>query len=65
MLGFSFSGSVKQARRRSRLLASRRSSSVIVMYLLDCVRPVGVNADAVHVGHDQERRVLQRDGKLL
>ena len=30
--------------------------------LLDGVGPVGADDDAVHVGHDQERRVLERDG---
>ncbi len=29
------------------------------------VRPVGVDADAVHVGHDQQRRIVPRDGILL
>lgn len=40
-------------------------SQVDFMDLLDCVRPVGVDANTVHVGHDQQRRVLQCDGVLL
>lgn len=35
------------------------------MDLRDGVGPVGVDEDAVHIGDDQERRVLQRYGVLL
>nr|WP_240790283.1 hypothetical protein [Rhodobacter sp. SY28-1] len=36
-----------------------------LVHLLDGVGPVGVDADAVHVGHNQQRRVFQRDSVLL
>jgi hypothetical protein len=34
------------------------------MHLLHRVGEVGVDADAVHVGHDQQRRVFERDAIL-
>ena len=37
---------------------------VEIMHLLHRVGPVGVDADAVHVGHDEQRRIFQRDAVL-
>ncbi|MCC5960628.1 MAG: hypothetical protein JJU08_14955 [Rhodobacteraceae bacterium] len=52
---------------RTQQIALRSIGQIIkreVIDPLDRVRPVGVNADAVCVRRDQERRVFKRDGIL-
>ena len=59
--GFSRSGSTKAARSRSRFAAVEEVVEHERVGLLHGVGPVGADHDAVHVGDDQQRRVLQRD----